>query len=461
MSEIYDFNRSYGAVKRYIIFIFKRFYGEYIINGRENIPEEGPVIYAANHLNALMDALAVISILPHKRPIVYLARSDMFKNKKVAKVLRFSKMLPAFRMRDGLENLEKNNIVFERCAEVLDHNTALGIMPEGNQGGFRRLRPLVKGIFRIAFSAQQKYGTQPGVKIVPVGIDYNDFESFGKHIIINIGKPIEVSDYMAEYTENPIKATNKLRNRLRDDLVGVTLNLATEKHYDCFETATNVANTAVVNKLQMPNKTLYRFFARQKIAKRLVALEKKEIEMTEQLDNLCAEYKENLEQLNLHSWVLEKKTYKLTGLFVNSLLLLLTMPVFFVGFVLNMIPFFAPDIIRKVLKINFPGGLSSLRFGLGMFTFPIFYFLQGIWIYKKLNGSFWNLIIIIPLQYVFGKLSFQWYKSYKKLLAKLRYRKLQHQNSPVLLKTKLLHEQIIKIVQTPKIGKEPKVPSFQ
>jgi len=112
-----------------------------------------------------------------------------------------------------------------------------------------------------------------------------------------------------------------------------------------------------------------------------------------------------------------------------------------------MFPFFLPDAIRKLFKIKFPGGVSSVRFGLGMISFPIFYLLQGIMIYKRFNGDLWNLIIIIPLQYIFGKLSFLWYKSYKKLLAKVRYRKLQHQNSQILVETRFLHEQIIQIVQ--------------
>src|ERR1035437_202335 len=237
MSNIYDFNVSYSLVKRYVIFIFKRYYGKYIVTGRENLPLEGPVIFAANHLNALMDALAVISILPHHMSIVYLGRADLFKNKAFARVLEFSKILPAFRMRDGVENLEKNHGIFESCVDVLDHKKVLGIMPEGNQGPFRKLRPLVKGIFRIAFNAQQRYGEQPGVKIVPIGIDMGDFDKFGEHLIINIGKPIEVSEYMAEYGVNPANATNQIRERLRGDLTQLTFNLAIEKYYDCFETA--------------------------------------------------------------------------------------------------------------------------------------------------------------------------------------------------------------------------------
>jgi hypothetical protein len=35
------------------------------------------------------------------------------------------------------------------------------------------------------------------------GIDFGDFIDVHKHIIINIGKPIEVSEYIESYEENP------------------------------------------------------------------------------------------------------------------------------------------------------------------------------------------------------------------------------------------------------------------
>jgi 1-acyl-sn-glycerol-3-phosphate acyltransferase len=76
MSKIYDFTLSYGLFKSYVMFAFKRFFSRYIVMGKENIPETGPIILAPNHLNALMDALAAISVVPHKMPVVFLARSD-------------------------------------------------------------------------------------------------------------------------------------------------------------------------------------------------------------------------------------------------------------------------------------------------------------------------------------------------------------------------------------------------
>ena len=307
MSNISDFPLPARLLRNYVSSMFRSFYGEYIVVGRENIPTNCPIIFAPNHINALMDALAVHSIAPSGLPVIFLARSDIFKNRFVAKILNYINMMPAFRMRDGIENLGKNNEIFERCVEVLHHNKALGIMPEGNQGEQRNLRAFTKGIFRIAFAAQQKYGTIPSVKIIPIGIDYGDLEKFGKHIIINIGKPIEVSDFIANFDENPAIATNEIRDRLRSDLSNLTLDLATENNYQTFETATEVVNTTVLKALQLPNKSIYQFVARQKTAKLLLSLENEALPKIAELELLCTEYRDILKKIYLKKIYLKKK----------------------------------------------------------------------------------------------------------------------------------------------------------
>src|ERR1035437_5336659 len=253
MSKITDYPFSFRLLRNYLVFSFKQFFSEYIVVGKENIPINCPIIFAPNHINAFMDAIAVHSIAPKNLPVIFLARADIFKNNTSAKILKFLKIMPAFRMRDGMENLGKNQEVFEQCVEILHENKALGIMPEGYQGDQQKLRPLVKGIFRIAFDAQQKFGFQDKVKIIPVGINYGDLVKYGKHIIINIGKPIEVSEYMNIYAENPVIATNEIRKKLWNDLNELTLNLETENHYECFETVCEVANAQFVSELNLQN----------------------------------------------------------------------------------------------------------------------------------------------------------------------------------------------------------------
>lgn len=421
MSEIYESTLSFNLVKRYVRFTFKRFYSEFIVIGKENIPTNVPIIFAPNHNNALMDALAIHAAAPHDLPIVFLARADIFNNKITAKILRFCKMMPAFRMRDGVENLEKNNAIFKRCVDVLNHNKALGIMPEGNQGEQRKLRPLVKGIFRIAFAAQEKHGSSPCVKIIPVGIDYGDYIKSHKHIILSFGKPIEVSDYMSDYIENPVSATNEIRNSLKTELSNLTLDLATEEYYDCFETATEVANCTFQDKLKLPKSTVSLFVARQKIADKLIDIEKNNLDTIKQLNGMCEEYRTLLKKMNLRTAILESAPYKSINLLIEGFYLFTTSVLFLCGFILNFLPFFTPVLIRKyIFKAQYKGFFSSLHYGLGLITFPLFYLLQTVLFCSFSGLSWWIILLFFLSQYFLGKFGLSWNSDMRKFIAKLR-----------------------------------------
>jgi 1-acyl-sn-glycerol-3-phosphate acyltransferase len=447
MSKIYELPLSFNLARRYTIFAFKRYYSEFIVTGKENIPSKGPVIFAPTHTNALLDAIAIHSIAARNLPVIFLARADMFRNKKVAKFLSFIKIMPAFRMRDGMENLGKNNKVFDQCVEVLDNNKALGIMPEGNQEIERKLRPLVKGIFRIAFSAQQNFGTSKGVKIIPVGLDFGDLIKSNKHIIINVGKPIEVSEYMNAYAENPVNATNDIRDRLRTDLENLSFNLATENYYECFEIATKVANKSVLDELQLPDNTVNRFVARQKIAERLVALEKAKPEETKKLNLLCTEYTKLLKKTDLRTWIFDDNSMATPTLLFNGLLLILTSPFFLAGFMLNSLPYLLPVFIRKhVINPEFTGFISSLQFFIGLLAFPVFYALQTILFGGLTGAAWWAIVLFFFSQYPFGKLALMWYSKAKKYTAKLRYRDLKQKKSSKLFRAQTLHEQITSMI---------------
>ena len=447
MSKITDYPFSFRLLRNYLVFSFKQFFSEYIVVGKENIPINCPIIFAPNHINAFMDAIAVHSIAPKNLPVIFLARADIFKNKTSAKILKFLKIMPAFRMRDGMENLGKNQEVFEQCVEILHENKALGIMPEGYQGDQQKLRPLVKGIFRIAFDAQQKFGFQDKVKIIPVGINYGDLVKYGKHIIINIGKPIEVSEYMNIYAENPVIATNEIRKKLWNDLNELTLNLETENHYECFETVCEVANAQFVSELNLQNDTISRFKARQEIAKKLVSIEKNEPEKIEKLETLCKEYEVLLKILNLRNWVLEPKKDNTFFIIIEALKLIVTTPFFLLGFLLNFLPFYAPVYIRKkIIRPQYRGFYGSLHFVLGIITFPLFYVLQTSLIISLINTPWWVALLFLIIQYPLGLWAIKGYKKEKKFMAMLRLKTLIQKKSFDLNLAQSARKQIIRMI---------------
>lgn len=450
MSEIYDLPLSYRLIKKYVTGSFKKFYSEHIVLGKENIPQNGPVLFAPNHLNALMDALAVTSVTPDHYATVFLARSDMFKKKPIADLLTFVKIMPAFRIRDGYATLGKNAEIFEKCIEVLEHDNAMCIMPEGNQELERKLRPLVKGIFRVAFSAQERLGTSRDVKIIPVGIDMGDLEKSNTPIIINFGEPISITGYMAEYGENPVTATNNIKNELKVRLESLTLNLNSEQYYNEFESITWLTNIAVLKELQLADNAVNRFHARQEIAGRLVALEREDpnaMEMVARAVNRLNEIKKSYRLHDRNFDMADQTTIQISG---HLLILLPALPVFIIGLILNFLPFFLPVFIRKKMNVEFTGFYSSLHFGIGLITFPVFYALQAVFLLVLTSLPWWSLILFIPLQFILGKWALNIYKRARKLIGQLHFNTFRKNKKAVYVEATELRSKILKIISIAK-----------
>ena len=421
MPKIYDLTISYRLARRYVNFAFKSFYSKITVLGKENIPEKGPVILGPNHLNALMDALLILKTTPWKLSNVFIARGDIFKKGFVMKALRFLKILPAFRIRDGYENLGKNDATFDESRKVLTTDNVLCIMPEGNQGVQRKLQPLVKGIFRIAFTTQEEMGDEKELKIIPIGIDYSDRARFNEEVIINYGKPISVSEYMPQYKENPATAINQLRSKLSEKIHDQMVDLATEQYYDSFETALYASNTKISEQLYKKNDPASRFYARQRIAEYLVKTEAENPEKAKKIDQLGAEYRKLKSETKLTDTTLEKPL-GFFGFLFQSLLLLLSLPVFIAGFVLNMIPLALPSIIRKKMGVKYDGFFSSFDFVLGaIIIFPIFYLIQTLLFAIFSPTPWWTVLIFAAAQYFLGRFAMLWTKPAKRYANKICY----------------------------------------
>ena len=87
--KIQDYDSLYAFLRHYVDFSLRVSYRKINYNGLENIPQDGAVIFAPNHTNALMDALVILAL--DTRPKVFVARADIFKNPTLAKIFTFLK----------------------------------------------------------------------------------------------------------------------------------------------------------------------------------------------------------------------------------------------------------------------------------------------------------------------------------------------------------------------------------
>jgi hypothetical protein len=103
---------------------------------------------------------------------------------------------------------------------------------------------------------------------------------------------------------------------------------------------------------------------------------------------------------------------------LNKLILLLGLPVFLYGFILNAIPFFTIDTIarKKVKDITF---WSSFFLGLGIILFPIIYLIELLALAWLIPGLWLKLAFIISLP-IAGKLAFKWYILMLKTIGRVR-----------------------------------------
>ena len=215
MGKIQDDNRYYSLLRYYVDHHTFRGFRKFQIVGKDNIPE-GACVFGSNHCNTLMDAMVILATSHEKK--VFIARGDIFQNPKTAKILRWLRILPIFRIRDGIGAVrDKNGDTIDQAIDVIHDEVPLYLFPEATHRTKHSLRPLSKGIFHIALDANKQFGHEKPVFIQPVGLEYGDYFRFRSTILIKYGEPINVTEFMkGREDENEAVIINELKDVLRE-----------------------------------------------------------------------------------------------------------------------------------------------------------------------------------------------------------------------------------------------------
>ena len=229
--KIQDNDRLYSALRPWVDFNTRHSYRRFEVHGRENLPKDGANIFGINHSNTLMDALVVLATSRHKK--VFMARGDIFANPTVAKILRFTRILPLFRIRNGVAAVRNNTDSMEQAVDVVHDGVGLYMFPEGRHRTKHSLLQLSKGIFHIAMDSNREFGEDRPVYLVPVGIEYGDYFRFRSTCMVNFGEPINVTDFIKNSTEeNEAVLMNQLRGMLSERISKLITYIPDDEDYD-------------------------------------------------------------------------------------------------------------------------------------------------------------------------------------------------------------------------------------
>lgn len=401
---IQDFSLFYTLFRPTVRCAFRCHYDHIAVRGLENLPKDGPYIIAPCHQNALMEPLAVLYAM--RKPVVFLARADIFAKPLLRKIFTALKIMPVYRIRDGRESLSKNEGIFEACKSVLLSGTPLCLMAEGRHTDKHQLLPLVKGMFRIAGETQMALGEKP-LYIVPTGIDFDEYERPYSDSVVSFGKPIAVQPFMKDFIENEPIALNAMRDTLANALKKEMHHIETKEYYEDVLTASVVFNKDYREKHQMMNLCWNRFVARKAISQSYESADESA------LQNLAKEMESVRERCRMAGvrpveWAEKWPLWQLiiaVLLLVDTIVLIALCPWLTWGVVYGLLCFpiaVVPThlITKKLIKdpqfrssVNF-----GIRFGFSLIYLPILALILGI-----VHGWYW-FFITVGTAYLVGRL---------------------------------------------------------
>ncbi|MEI7581966.1 1-acyl-sn-glycerol-3-phosphate acyltransferase [Runella sp.] len=359
-SLFYNLLRSYVRFWHNVIFYRK----VEIRNYPKDLPSNTPLLIVTNHQNTLMDALAVVLNVGARQPY-FLTRADLFKKDFVRKLLMSLKMLPVYRLRDGMDEMQQNDEIFQTCVNILSNGGTLAAFPEGNHGVQYHLRPFKKGLARIAFKAETEHNWNVNLQILPCGLYYTHCQKMGERLILNFGEPFKVRDFRAEYEQNQPRTLTQITRRMSDDIKSLMLHFDDLPNHDTLKWLTDL-------ELRKEGDTITN--VRRK-ANELAQLRQQDITAYDRLMAETTAKREDLAQQGIEAEIYGQPQPSVSLLIINTLALLLTSPIAFYGWINSVIPYSIPFIFTKKLKDQqFSSAFRIVFFAL--ITFPFIWLIQ-------------------------------------------------------------------------------------
>ena len=157
------------------------------VSGASNIPKDGPVILAANHLSAA-DHMFLPVVSP--RPVYFMAKAEYFTARGPVPRARASFMRAVGQVPIDRRGGRAALAGLEQCRQVIESGKVFGIFPEGTRSPDGRLYRGKTGVARLALMT--------GAPVVPVGLLGTEkvlpigtvVPRPGHRVVVRFGEPI-------------------------------------------------------------------------------------------------------------------------------------------------------------------------------------------------------------------------------------------------------------------------------
>lgn len=182
------------------IFLYCKIVHRAKIEGTENIPKEGPLIFCGNHRTFLDPPLMKVTA---KREVHFLAKESLYQNPFLSFLGWVFEAIPVKRDSKDI-NAIKSSLKYLKKGECI------ALFPEGTRNGLAKGEKVKDG---AAF-----FSIRSGAKIIPVGIS-GKTGAFSK-VIIRYGKPLDYSKY--KKAEDERKALEEITEDIMNNIIELT-----------------------------------------------------------------------------------------------------------------------------------------------------------------------------------------------------------------------------------------------
>lgn len=246
----------YFFLKPLVQLAIKVYFRNIFLSGLQNLPHQKPFLIAMNHPTAFLEPVIMAANI--NKPIHFLARGDHFNKSFYRFLLNQAKMIPVFRQKEsGFGSLKNNYDTFFRCYEYISKGELVALFPEGRTEHEKRLRPLQRGVARIAFGTLTHFPHLDDLYIVPIGVSYADAISFRTTPILHIGEPMSVRSYYGDgKSPDHQRLLTDLASRLNEYMVTIDQHEDEELIETCLTMARNTLNYSFFKVYQFDNSLL-------------------------------------------------------------------------------------------------------------------------------------------------------------------------------------------------------------
>lgn len=366
-----------NGITRFLRFCLRIFFRRIEVMGSEHLPEKGPVIFAVNHPNGLVDPLFVLCY--SGRPVSFLAKAPLFHYPVIGWMVRTLDTIPVYRKQD--QSVGSNEEMFDRARSLLRRGGSIAIFPEGTTHDDPQLRELKSGAARIALGA----GTEE-VLVLPTGIYYTAKHVFRSAALMVLGEPLHVKP-TGEGEPDP-EQVDQLTAEIDAGLDAVTLQADSHAALSLITRAEDIFTADEDQPLA------HEFGLRRRFVEGYHYLRTRDPKRLEKLQQAIAQFEASLGRAHLDVHELKPRISA-----ARLFRVLILLPIAIAGAVVNYPVYTFIRVLSHRLAKGESAVLATIKFLAALAFYPLTYLILAVVVGVRLGWA-WGIVIAIVLPFV-------------------------------------------------------------